>query len=1306
MDLSNYVRVGRYDLPEPTRTTASAGNLLGQEASGVAYNWDSGTLFLIGDGGRSITEVSKTGQLISTMTLGAGSSPQGTAFYDPEGITYIGGGQFVFTEERDRNAVLITYEAGATKDRDDAQVVNLGTFSPNIGLEGLTYDPLTGGFIFVKEASPIGVFQTTLDFANNIASNGSATTENAVNLFDPALLGLSDVADIFALSNLASEAGGADAANLLIISQEEGKIIEVDRAGNILSQLVIQTDPGNPLGVSDQQHEGITVDSNGFIYVVNENGGGDADHPQLWVYAPADFPNAAPSAIALGNALTIVEENTGTAQRFKVADILVTDDGIGVNALSLSGADAAIFEIDSTGLYLRAGTVLDFETKTSYAVTVAVDDANVGTSPDATADYLLTVSDIANESSAPTLFISEVAPWSSGNSPIGFDWFEVTNNGAAAVDITGWKVDDDSAAFSNARALNGITSIGARESVIFFETSNLEAAKTAFINSWFGGVAPVGVQFGSYTGSGIGLSTGGDQVNLFNAAGEVQASVSFGASPTASPFATFNNAGAINNGAITTMSESGTNGAFAITTTLATVEIGSPGTVGKLFVSEVAPWASGDSPVGADWFEVTNSTGLAIDVAGWKVDDNSQSPVAAVALNGIGSIGAGESVIFINGDASDVAAFVNTWFGGTLPTGLQIGTYDGSGIGLSTGGDQVNLYDASNMLRANISFGSASTPPALATFDNSQGINNAGVTMLSSPGINGAFQVATVLGTTETGSPGTIVTIINDDNAAPTAIALDNVVVAIDENSSTLARIKVADVAVADDGLGTNAFGLTGADAAFFEVDATGLYLKAGTALDFESKASYAVSVTVDDPTVGTTPDASVDYLLAVNNIVNEGTGPAIRITEVAPWSSGDSPVGVDWFEITNFSDDAVTISGWRVDDDSSNFGSSVALNGVTTVAAGESIIFLQTNNLASTSAAFLANWFDGTMPAGVRFGSYTGSGIGLSGGGDAVILFDAAGTVMANVTFGAATPTPTLATFDNAEGLNNVLLSNLAAQNVDGAFTIANVQGNSETGSPGGIAVSVVRGDDGDNSLSGDVRNNILSGGLGNDLMRGGAGEDVLNGGQGADTMFGDAGIDTASYADAASGVTANFLIGINAGEAAGDKYRSIENLVGSRFDDMLTGDKGVNIIDGGAGDDVLNGGEGRDTLIGGAGNDRLVGGRGADMLTGNAGSDMFVFAALDHLSAGKTKTDMITDFVAGEDMIDLSGIDAILGGGDDAFTFIGNGRYSGTAGELRYFVDGGDIYVAGDVGGDGITDFLINVGNVGSLSAENFLL
>ena len=161
--LANYVRIGRFDLPEPTRTSAPTNNLLAQEVSAVTYNWDSDTLFVVGDGGTSITQITKTGQLIDTMTLSPGSNPQGTAFYDPEGLAYIGGGVFVMSEERDRQAVQFTYAPGTTLTRDAAQTVKLGTTIGNIGFEGLSYDPQTGGFIFVKEDSPQSVFQTDID---------------------------------------------------------------------------------------------------------------------------------------------------------------------------------------------------------------------------------------------------------------------------------------------------------------------------------------------------------------------------------------------------------------------------------------------------------------------------------------------------------------------------------------------------------------------------------------------------------------------------------------------------------------------------------------------------------------------------------------------------------------------------------------------------------------------------------------------------------------------------------------------------------------------------------------------------------------------------------------------------------------------------------------------------------------------------------------------------------------------------------------------------------------------------------------
>jgi uncharacterized protein YjiK len=772
VNLSNYVRVGRYDLPEPTRTAHPANNLLAQEASAVTYNWDTDTLFIVGDGSSAIVQVSKTGVLINTMTLSAGTSPQGTDFYDTEGLTYIGNGQFVMAEERDRQLVKFTYVAGGTLTRSSAQTVKLGTFVNNVGTEGLSFDPITNGYIVLKEITPMGIFQTGVDFTAGTATNGSATTDNSINLFDPALLNVTDVADVFALSNIPALSTNSLYQNLLVLSQENARIINVNRSGVILSSLNIVSDIGNPLDLPNQQHEGLTMDRDYKLYVVNENGGGDIDHPQLWVYAPSTASNIAPTAITLTNVTNSILENSNTTTSVRVADIVVTDDGLGTNNLTISGPDAAYFQITGSSLFIRSGTTIDYETKTSYSITINVDDITVGTTPDAAVNYVLSVTDVVVETVlTATVTITEVASWSSSNALVAADWFEITNYGTTAQDITGWKVDDSSNLFTSALALNGITSIAPGESVIFLETSATNAATIIanFKSAWFGTNPPANLQVGNYTGSGIGLSSSGDAVNLFDANGNLKANVAFGASTNN---ISFNNAVGLTNATITLLSQIGVNGAFAAINDLP--QIGSPGNVGKLIISEVAPWSSSSSPVAADWFEITNTKAVAVNITGWKIDDNSQSPVAAVLLNGITSINPGESVIFI--ETTDLpgktAAFKSNWFGTNPPAGLRIGNYTGSGIGLSSGGDQVNLYNPTGITpEASVLFGSSPTT-TFATFDNTAGINNTitAVTSLSTVGVNGAFIAAN--SATEIGSPG--IYLISNTNLGTDTPSIDN----------------------------------------------------------------------------------------------------------------------------------------------------------------------------------------------------------------------------------------------------------------------------------------------------------------------------------------------------------------------------------------------------------------------------------------------------------------------------------------------------------------------------------------------------
>ena len=156
------------------------------------------------------------------------------------------------------------------------------------------------------------------------------------------------------------------------------------------------------------------------------------------------------------------------------------------------------------------------------------------------------------------------------------------------------------------------------------------------------------------------------------------------------------------------------------------------------------------------------------------------------------------------------------------------------------------------------------------------------------------------------------------------------------------------------------------------------------------------------------------------------------------------------------------------------------------------------------------------------------------------------------------------------------------------------------------------------------------------------------------------------------------------------------IENAAGGSAADLITGNDAVN---------NLRGNGGADTIDGGAGNDQISGGTGRDRMTGSGGGDAFVFATLaDSRGAG----DIITDFADGLDVIRLTLIDAIRGGTDDAYDFIGSLVFGNHAGELRFDQDmtGNLTRIEGDMNGDGSADLTIRLTGLHILSAGDFIL
>ncbi len=174
-----------------------------------------------------------------------------------------------------------------------------------------------------------------------------------------------------------------------------------------------------------------------------------------------------------------------------------------------------------------------------------------------------------------------------------------------------------------------------------------------------------------------------------------------------------------------------------------------------VIISEIDPTGSSTSTYAADWFELTNTGTTAVGITGWKMDDNSNSFALAVPLRNVTSIAPGQSVVFVEGtatgttDATIDANFETAWFGSNVPFGFVIGNYGGSGVGLSSTADAVNIFDSTGTLVTRLDFG---TSTAGVTFDNAAGLNNVTLSTLSVAGTNGAF----VSPTNETGSPGVI----------------------------------------------------------------------------------------------------------------------------------------------------------------------------------------------------------------------------------------------------------------------------------------------------------------------------------------------------------------------------------------------------------------------------------------------------------------------------------------------------------------------------------------------------------------------
>ncbi|USI72459.1 heparin lyase I family protein [Sphingomonas morindae] len=151
---------------------------------------------------------------------------------------------------------------------------------------------------------------------------------------------------------------------------------------------------------------------------------------------------------------------------------------------------------------------------------------------------------------------------------------------------------------------------------------------------------------------------------------------------------------------------------------------------------------------------------------------------------------------------------------------------------------------------------------------------------------------------------------------------------------------------------------------------------------------------------------------------------------------------------------------------------------------------------------------------------------------------------------------------------------------------------------------------------------------------------------------------------------------------------------LIGTNADDTLTATSAATLLVGGTGTDVL---------IGGAGNDLIIGGPGADIMTGGGGKNVFWFGPGDiAATSATTGADRITDFGQG-DRIDLSTMENLVAG-RVGFHFIGASAFDGVAGAVHLYETGGNTFIQGDLNGDKVADFTIQLDGHHVLKATDF--
>ncbi|KHG41177.1 MAG: cadherin-like domain-containing protein [Aphanizomenon flos-aquae KM1D3_PB] len=348
----------------------------------------------------SINEVAVTSLNDGNLTIGT-ISANVTLAVSPSSVTEDGTTNLIYTFTRTgstTSVLTVNYDIAGTSDSSDytgatSETGKTITFAAGASTATLTINPTADTIIESDETMALTLATgTSYTVGTTTAVTGTITNDDstavtlknttqtiAENTSTATRIKVADI-DITddGLGNNTITLVGADASNFEV----EGKVLYL-KANTVLNY-------------ENKDSYDVTVN------VDDSTVGNTPDVSTNFTLKVTDI-NEAPTAVTLKNTTQTIAENTSTATRIKVADIDITDDGLGNNTITLDGADASNFEVEGKVLYLKANTVLNYESKNSYDVKVNVDDSTVGNTPDVFTNFTLKVADVNEAPTAVTL---------------------------------------------------------------------------------------------------------------------------------------------------------------------------------------------------------------------------------------------------------------------------------------------------------------------------------------------------------------------------------------------------------------------------------------------------------------------------------------------------------------------------------------------------------------------------------------------------------------------------------------------------------------------------------------------------------------------------------------------------------------------------------------------------------------------------------------------------------------------------------------------------------------------------------------